>query len=64
MNINTEMRLDKSKVTHIKIKDGFKGIDSGWGISQYKYLEAKYNKFLRWKYIKHQEGYYKDGRQY
>ena len=65
MDILKETRLDRSKVTHIKIKDSFKGVDTGWGIKQYKFCEAKYGKFLWiWKYLKSEEGFWRDGKQY
>ncbi len=60
----TETRLDTSKVTHIKITDSFNGIDTGWGVKQYKYCEAKYTKFLWWSYLNYKEGFWKDGKQY
>ena len=60
----TETRLDASKVTHIKITDSFNGIDTGWGVKQYKYCEAKYTKFLWWRFLNHEEGYWRDGKQY
>lgn len=63
MEINSEIRLDKSKVTHIVIKDSFKGIDTGWGVYQYSYCEAKYAKFLWWRFLTHDAGYWRDGEQ-
>jgi|694.fasta_scaffold04517_44 hypothetical protein len=63
MNNLTEIRLDASKVTHVKIKDSFKGINNGWGVKQYKYCEAKYFNFLWRKYLEHEAGYWRDGKQ-
>jgi len=64
MDILKETRLDKSKVTHIKIKDAFKGVDAGWGIKQYKFCEAKYGRFLWRRYLQCAEGFWRDGKQY
>lgn len=64
MEKTTETRLDVSKVTHIKITDSFIGIETGWGIKQYKYCEATYFKFLIWKFLEHEAGYWRDGKQY
>ena len=60
----TEIRLDISKVTHIKIKNSFKGIDNGWVVRQYKYCEAMYTKFLWWRFLKAEAGYWRNGIQY
>jgi hypothetical protein len=63
MDTTSEIRLDKSKVTHIVIRDKFKGIDNGRGVKQYKFCEAVYIQILRWKFFNLKEGYYRDGRQ-
>lgn len=63
MNISSETRLDKSKVTHIKIKDKFNGIDTGWGVKKYKYCKATYYKLFGYKWLKAEEGYWRDGKQ-
>ena len=62
MDTFKETRLDKTKVTHIKIKDGFKGISTGWGIKQYKFLEAKYHKLFKWKWLFYKAGFWRDGK--
>jgi hypothetical protein len=61
MNILKETRLDKSKISHIEIKDSFKGIDNGWGIKQYKYCQTTYIKFLRWRFFNQKAGYWENG---
>jgi hypothetical protein len=63
MDTFQETRLDKTKVTHIKIKDGYKGINTGWGIKQYKFCVAKYVKFLLWSFLIRDEAYWSDGKQ-
>jgi hypothetical protein len=63
MDTFKEIRLDKTKVTHIKIKDGFKGISTGLGIKQYKFLKANYVKFFNWKHLQFKAGFWRDGKQ-
>lgn len=64
MEVKSEIRLDKSKATHIVVKDSFKGVDAGFGIKQYKYCEAKYTRFLWWKFLSYDAGYWREGKQY
>jgi hypothetical protein len=64
MEYTSELRLDKSKVTHIKIIDSVKGIDTGWGVKQYKDCEAIYANILWWRYLNYEAGYWKNGKQY
>ena len=63
MGNSPEIRIDKSKVTHLIIKIGYNGIDTGWGVKQYKFCEATYRSLFGFKWKKTDAGYYRDGKQ-